>query len=53
MAKGALPVGSELYIETNITDEAGNETVVEKMARLRTSNLQSLPFMAFFKGLDD
>ncbi|KAL8904951.1 MAG: hypothetical protein Q9207_002945 [Kuettlingeria erythrocarpa] len=34
MAKGALPVGSELYIETKATDEAGNETVVEKMARV-------------------
>lgn len=53
MAKGALPVGSELYIETKITDKAGNEIAVEKMARVRTSNLQSLPFMAFFNGLND
>lgn len=51
IGKGALLVGFELYIEAKTTAEAGQDTMVEKMARVSTSSLQSLSLVVSFNAM--
>ena len=41
IGKGGLPIGFELYIEVQTTDQAGNTTMVEKLARVSSFCLHS------------